>query len=753
MKRVFFFGAKDCVEIMLDKQRVRNRSCWLYVLFGVMGSIMLYEIFKMNHGQQLRLVVGGAAKGLNEEHDDVINDSMMMDDDTSNVERPIISSNRDDDKLDYKTVFITGIGGFIGMSLARQLSNKEKFPHTTVIGLDSFNTYYIPKLKRERAQKLIRMGVNVFFGNLCDELLINDIFDEYNVSIIVHLAAQAGVRYSIKYPHSYVENNIDCTVTLLEMVKNKDLGIPIVYASSSSIYGDNDFKNEPLKDTGNINNYKPKSVYAASKVATENLGTVYSKMYELTMVGLRFFTVYGSYGRPDMALWTFCDRLLNNKKIKLYNHGDMMRDFTHWTDIVDGIQLSMIYALKTNIENKKTGKLGSNDIFNLGKGNVRSLYQFVTIILKELKMSTDIDKNPLIELAPTPGGEVLFTSADLNKSKSILGYNPETELEIGVPEFVEWYRNDWIIKENVRKKYLLISTFYVAMLDPKRRQNNIEYSYNFTFAVKQIETWYQSIKRVMDIKDLSISEVDCVIIHDGLLTDTFKHFPDIIFVNMGQFPNPLKGHGMRRSPNDIRYFHIFNYLTNSGDDEYEIVIMTDLFDVQFGKDPFKYLIQEKNMKTDAFENKDLYIGCEVIPEQTWWNYFKGENKLSGTWYEWINARLNACFKPDIVSKSMQWIDSGNHLMPTNPGILAGNKQTMLKYLSNIKFQLQRTNNYNTSSEQNCNYAAVLVSIIELCYEDEQCDPINDEIFHSPYRQSKVPSLNTEQNEWVIYHNR
>ncbi len=125
---------------------------------------------------------------------------------------------------------------------------------------------------------------------------------------------QSSVRYSIQYPHSYVRNNIDCTVYLLEIIKKFQLSIPIVYASSSSIYGDNDFKNEPLKATIAVNNYKPKSVYAASKIATENMASIYSKMYNLTMVGLRFFTVYGSFGRPDMALWTFTDRLLNNKK-------------------------------------------------------------------------------------------------------------------------------------------------------------------------------------------------------------------------------------------------------------------------------------------------------------------------------------------------------------------------------------------------------------------------------------------------------
>eukprot|EP01084_Bolivina_argentea_P236579 397750_1 len=587
-----------------------------YILFVAIGLIVtIYEIPTMN--------TNSIRVDTHQFDTNILNNINIGDNFLNGVKRPDleINSNRNDDNLSHKTVFITGIAGFIGMSLAKQLSNKTQFPYTNVIGIDSFNTYYIPKLKRERGQTLIRMGVNVIFGDLCNELLITDIFKTYNISIVVHLAAQAGVRYSIQYPHSYVRNNIDCTVYLLEIIKKLKLSIPIVYASSSSIYGDNNFKNEPLKDTVAVNNYKPKSVYAASKIATENMASVYSKMYNLTMVGLRFFTVYGSFGRPDMALWTFTDRLLNNKKIKLYNNGDMMRDFTHWNDIVNGIELSMKYALKKNMYNK----IGSNEIFNLGKGNVRSLYDFVKIILLNLDMSIDIKSNNLIELAPTPGGEVLFTSADLNKSNALLGYNPKIELEIGVPEFIKWYKNDWIIKERIDKKYLLISTFYISMRDPRRKQNNINYSYDFKFAIEYINNWYKSIKYVMNISNLKLSQLDCVIIHDGLSSDIFEYFEDIIFINMGQFPNGYS-HKIRKSPNDIRYFHISNYLENSDTNEYEIVIITDLHDVTFGQNPFTY-IENKGINNN--NNNDLYIGCEVLNiKQTFWHkIFNSNNEL------------------------------------------------------------------------------------------------------------------------------
>jgi len=443
-------------------------------------------------------------------------------------------------------------------------------------------------------------------------------------------------------------------------------------------------------------------------------------------------------------------RLLANESIKLYNNGAMERDFTHWRDIVDGIQLAMRYAQKKQNE-QAIG--GSNEVFNLGKGNVRTLYDFVQIILKSLDMSTDIDRNPLIELAPTPGGEVLFTSADLTKSRNVLGYNPMIELEEGIPEFIDWYKNDWKLKQYVRKRYLLISTFYIAMTDPRRLQNDIEYSYDAKFAIKYIRNWYESIKSVMQLDNLLYSALDLVIIHDGLSHDVFAHFDDIIFVNMGQYPNPLSGHARRRSPNDIRYFHIADYLASASDDEYEIVIMTDLFDVAFGRNPFEYLLRDKRM--DVRTSNELYIGCEVVPSQSVWQWVSGHNALrSGSWYNWVHNRLRACFKKEIVDKCVAWMDS-KQAMPTNPGIVAANKQTMSKYLDKMKDLLTRTNEFDTKDEQNCNYAAVLVSIVELCYEEKECHPINDAVFHSPYREFKVPSIGNkhDENEWVIYHKR
>ena len=224
-----------------------------------------------------------------------------------------------------------------------------------------------------------------------------------------------------------------------------------------------------------------------------------------------------------------------------------------------------------------------------------------------------------------------------------------------------------------------------------------------------------------------------------------------------QYPNPLKGHALRRSPNDIRYFHISDYLATAADDEYEIVVMTDLFDVVFGRNPFEYLEKERGL--DA-KSKDLLIGCENVPSHSLWNWMRGKDKLtSGSWFNWVHDRLEGCFKQEIVEKCERWIDS-DVAIPTNPGILAANRETMSKYLAKMKDLLKRTNQFDKPNEQNCNYAAVLVSIVELCYEEQQCNAINDPVFHSPYREFKTPlavgeelQQGKDKNEWVIYHKR
>jgi len=261
-------------------------------------------------------------------------------------------------------------------------------------------------------------------------------FASYNFSIVVHLAAQAGVRYSVQHPHTYVKNNIDCTVSLFETIRKLQSAKKpsIVYASSSSVYGVH--KHQAFQEADSLH---PKSVYAVSKMSTEHLAETYSQMYNLSMVGLRFFTVYGSFGRPDMAVWSFTEKLLQNKSIQLYNQGEMQRDFTHVTDISKGITSAMDYSVKHQ-------SIG-NEVFNLGKGNVRSLKDFVHILISSLSRGDQHKVKQYlqqIEYVDTPGGEVFYTSADLAKSKHLLGFQPNIELEQGIPEFVNWYQTEWL---------------------------------------------------------------------------------------------------------------------------------------------------------------------------------------------------------------------------------------------------------------------------------------------------------------------
>ena len=455
-------------------------------------------------------------------------------------------------------ILITGIAGFIGMHTAKLLISNPSF-NGKIIGIDNFDNYYTIKLKREREQLLNKLGVIVIHSDLCHHQKLLNILKKYQITIILHLAAQAGVRYSIKHPMKYITNNVQCTVNLFETVVKNYTKIPIVFASSSSVYGDN--KKFPLKISQNLNH--PKSLYAATKIATENIAYVYYKIYNLSIIGLRFFTVYGSYGRPDMATWIFTEKLMNNKTIKLYNNGKMERDFTHVFDISNGVESGMKfvkYLDKINNEN-----FNSYFILNLGKGNVRNLSDFVNII-KENINKNEIDH--LITLADTPGGEVLKTFADISKSKIVLNYQPKIELEEGIPQFLRWYQNEWIkAKKNIYKKKLIISAIYV--IDDK----------DINYYKELINKWYKSIKKTIDL--------DIVIIHNGLEYELFNEFKNVIFVNyFGQ--NLI----------DI-YDNYMEFLKESNENEYEKVIITDINVMTFKGKPF-----------DILDDKNILIGFD-----------------------------------------------------------------------------------------------------------------------------------------------
>jgi len=309
-------------------------------------------------------------------------------------------------------ILVTGAAGFIGFHTAQRLKSIGMMP----VGYDIVNNYYDVNLKEARIKILEEKGITMVRGDLCDEDKLTKTFDQYNFKYILHLAAQAGVRYSLDHPLDYVRANVQCFTQLLEVARKRPKLPTVVYASSSSIYGAN--TKVPFQETDRVE--QQRSFYGATKRANELLARVYNDLYGMKLTGLRFFTVYGPFGRPDMAYYKWSQAIVNGDTLKLYNHGDMKRDFTFISDIVDGI----VGALS----------LGADlEIFNLGRGHVRELMDLVTALEKGLGRKANL------ELTDTPGGEVLITYADTSKAKKMLGYSPKVQLEDGIAIFMEWW--------------------------------------------------------------------------------------------------------------------------------------------------------------------------------------------------------------------------------------------------------------------------------------------------------------------------
>tara|TARA_B110000008_G_scaffold255409_1_gene272118 strand:+ start:1500 stop:2552 length:1053 start_codon:yes stop_codon:yes gene_type:complete len=311
----------------------------------------------------------------------------------------------------YKTkhpydVLVTGAAGFVGHHVMMKLPN--------AIGIDNFNTYYDVKLKRKRAD----ISKRVLEADVCDKDMLDEVIKEYNIKFVIHLAAQAGVRYSLKDPQAYVKSNVECFVQLLETLKNTS--IPLIYASSSSVYGKN--TKVPFKETDSV--IQPASLYAATKRENELLAHVYHNLYKQRSIGLRFFTVYGPLGRPDMAYYSFTKNILERKPIHVYNYGKVSRDFTYIDDIVNGI----LGCLTLDFE------LHPYEILNLGRGQPYPVEQFISFI----ENATGI--LAIKKMMPMAKGDVLITYADINKAKMFIGYNPTTSLQNGINKFVSWYK-------------------------------------------------------------------------------------------------------------------------------------------------------------------------------------------------------------------------------------------------------------------------------------------------------------------------
>ena len=339
--------------------------------------------------------------------------------------------------LNNKTIFITGTAGFIGSNLAEEVL--KRYPNTKVIGLDSINDYYDVKLKEYRLGKLENNKNFEFIkGNLADKELINKIFEKNKPEVVVNLAAQAGVRYSIENPDAYIEANIIGFYNILEACRHNPVE-HLVYASSSSVYGGN--TKVPFSTDDKVDN--PISLYAATKKSNELMAHCYSKLYDIPSTGLRFFTVYGPAGRPDMAYFGFTNKLLKGETIKIFNYGNCKRDFTYVDDIVEGIIRVMQGA-----PDKKTGEDGlpipPYAVYNIGNSNPENLLDFVNILQEELirakVLPEDYDFEAHKELVPMQAGDVPVTYADTTPLERDYGFKPNTPLREGLRKFAEWYK-------------------------------------------------------------------------------------------------------------------------------------------------------------------------------------------------------------------------------------------------------------------------------------------------------------------------
>ena len=339
--------------------------------------------------------------------------------------------------LEGKTVLVTGAAGFIGSNLAKRLL--QDFNSIKVIGIDSITDYYDIRLKHERLKELGSLGKDWTFiqGSIADKGLIEQLFTDNKIDVVVNLAAQAGVRYSITNPDSYIESNLIGFYNILEACRHHPVE-HLVYASSSSVYGSN--KKIPYSTDDKVDN--PVSLYAATKKSNELMAHAYSKLYNIPSTGLRFFTVYGPAGRPDMAYFGFTNKLRKGEKIQIFNYGNCKRDFTYVDDIVEGVVRVMQHAPE-----KMNGEDGlpipPYAVYNIGNNNPENLLDFVTILQEELIRAKVLpstynfeEHKQLVAMQP---GDVPVTYADTKPLEDDFGFKPNTSLRTGLRKFAEWY--------------------------------------------------------------------------------------------------------------------------------------------------------------------------------------------------------------------------------------------------------------------------------------------------------------------------
>jgi UDP-glucuronate 4-epimerase len=325
------------------------------------------------------------------------------------------------------TILVTGVAGFIGMHVARALIARGD----RVVGIDNLNDYYPVQLKRDRLAEIARVGGDFSFieCDFADMAALTNAAAGRNITRIVHLGAQAGVRYSLQNPHAYVQSNLVGHVNVLELART--LGVEhMVYASSSSVYGAN--ADVPFSVEDRVDH--PLSLYAATKKADELMSESYAHLYRIPLTGLRFFTVYGPWGRPDMAPWLFTKAILAGELINLFNHGDMRRDFTYIDDIVAGVIAALYHPPTDDGAAKAGGSTKPHAVYNIGNNRAEQLTDFIAEIEKACGRQAER------RMLPMQAGDVPVTYANIDAIARDLGYAPTTPIAVGIPRFVEWYR-------------------------------------------------------------------------------------------------------------------------------------------------------------------------------------------------------------------------------------------------------------------------------------------------------------------------
>lgn len=341
-------------------------------------------------------------------------------------------------ELNGRTILVTGASGFIGSNVCKTLF--EQFSDITIVGIDNMNDYYDVSLKEYRLNQLKHFTNYIFLkGDISNKQFVEDIFGKYKPSVVVNLAAQAGVRYSITNPDAYIQSNVIGFFNILEACRHSyDTGNTavehLVYASSSSVYGSN--KKVPYSTDDKVDN--PVSLYAATKKSNELFAHAYSKIYNIPSTGLRFFTVYGPAGRPDMAYFKFTNKIVRGEKIQIYNNGDMKRDFTYIDDIVKGI----IAVIQKTPE--KTVEGVPYKVYNIGNSQPEDLLGFVKTLEECLKNEGIINKPVEKEFLPMQPGDVYQTFADTKDLENDFGFKPETSIKEGLTAFAKWYKENYI---------------------------------------------------------------------------------------------------------------------------------------------------------------------------------------------------------------------------------------------------------------------------------------------------------------------